>query len=66
MVLPKESSVLGYPAEESKPLVADHNSICKYGSRQDTSYVAVRNVLISLIEKAKKKGMLCLTFSRHV
>ncbi|KAH8178825.1 NACHT domain-containing protein [Sarocladium implicatum] len=56
MVLEKDSSVLGYPGEVSKPLYADHNSICKYQSRLDPCYVAVRDVLMDMIKKAKTKA----------
>jgi len=56
MVLEKDSSVLGYPGEISKPLDADHHGVCKYESRDDPSYVTVRNVLKSLVGSAKPKG----------
>ncbi|TLD06594.1 uncharacterized protein PgNI_08371 [Pyricularia grisea] len=52
MVLEKESSVLGYPGEISKPLTnADHHGVCKYSSPDDPNYVTVRNVLKSLFSK---------------
>ncbi|TLS23922.1 hypothetical protein PpBr36_08240 [Pyricularia pennisetigena] len=52
MVLEKESSVLGYPGEISKPLTnADHHGVCKYESPDDPNYVTVRNVLKSLFSK---------------
>ncbi|TLD28422.1 hypothetical protein PspLS_03370 [Pyricularia sp. CBS 133598] len=52
MVLEKESSVLGYPGEISKPLAnADHHGVCKYESPDDPNYVTVRNVLKSLFSK---------------
>ncbi|KAH0558952.1 hypothetical protein GP486_004423 [Trichoglossum hirsutum] len=53
MVLEKDSSVLGYPGEISKPLDADHHGVCKYESPGDPRYITVRNVLKSLVEKAK-------------
>ncbi|KFY19780.1 hypothetical protein V491_04219 [Pseudogymnoascus sp. VKM F-3775] len=53
MVLEKDSSVLGYPGEISKPLDADHHGVCKYESPEDPSYIAVRNVLKSLVGKSK-------------
>lgn len=56
MVLEKESSVLGYPGEISKALDADHNTICKYESRDDPRYISVRDVLKSLVRKAKPKA----------
>ncbi|KAK4097307.1 hypothetical protein N658DRAFT_500536 [Parathielavia hyrcaniae] len=53
MVLEKDSSVLGYPGEISKPLDADHHNVCKYASPSDPRYVTVRNVLKTLIGKVK-------------
>ncbi|KAL6808092.1 WD40 repeat-like protein [Trichoderma sp. SZMC 28015] len=55
MVLDKDSSVLGYPGEISKPLDADHNGICKYASPADPKYITVINVLKTLIGKGKSK-----------
>jgi hypothetical protein len=68
MVLEKDSSVLGYPGEISKPLDADHHGVCKYSSPSDPRYVAVRNVLRTLVENVKSSGefpLLCLFLSRR-
>ncbi|KAI4224789.1 MAG: hypothetical protein L6R40_008417 [Gallowayella cf. fulva] len=51
MVLEKDSSILGYPNEVSKPLEADHHNVCKYTSQQDPNYISVRNALTSLLRK---------------
>lgn len=51
MVLQKDSSILGYPGEISKPLDADHHDVCKYTSQQDPSYISVRNILRYLVGK---------------
>ncbi|KAL8861841.1 MAG: hypothetical protein Q9178_001710 [Gyalolechia marmorata] len=51
MVLEKDSSILGYPTEISKPLDADHHNVCKYTSPQDPNYISVRNALKSLLRK---------------
>lgn len=56
MVLEKESSVLGYPGEISKPLDADHNGVCKYNGPDDPRYITVRNALKNLVSKASHKG----------
>jgi hypothetical protein len=53
MVLEKESAVLGYPGEISKALDADHHGVCKYDSPDDPRYISVRNVLRTLVCKAK-------------
>lgn len=58
MVLEKDSSILGYPGEISKPLDADHHNVCKYTSQKDPNYVSVRNVLKSLIGKFGKRDSL--------
>lgn len=58
MVVEKDSSVLGYPGEISKPLDADHNGICKYESPSDPKYITVRNALKTLIGNEKSKGKL--------
>lgn len=55
MVLEKDSSVLGYPGEVSKALDADHHGVCKYENTQDPNYIAVRNVLKSLVSKIISK-----------
>lgn len=51
MVLEKDSSILGYPDEVSKPLDADHHNVCKYTSQQDPNYVSVRNALRSVLRR---------------
>ncbi len=58
MVLEKDSSILGYPGEISKPLDADHHNVCKYASQQDPNYISVRNVLKSLISRLRKPDFL--------
>ena len=57
MVLEKDSSILGYPGEISKPLDADHHNVCKYASQQDPNYISVRNVLKSLIGKFREPSL---------
>ena len=58
MVLEKDSSLLGYPGEVSKPLDADHNGICKYESRDDSRYRSVRDALKDLLRRSQKKCQL--------
>ncbi|KAI0427770.1 hypothetical protein F5Y09DRAFT_22307 [Xylaria sp. FL1042] len=48
MVLEKDSSILGYPGEISRPLQADHHDVCKFSSPVDSNYVAVRNAIKTL------------------
>ncbi len=55
MVLQKDSSILGYPGEISKPLDADHHDVCKYTSQQDPNYISVRNILKYLVEKYRSQ-----------
>ncbi|KAK3997916.1 hypothetical protein QBC44DRAFT_392249 [Cladorrhinum sp. PSN332] len=56
MVLEKDSSILGYPGEVSKPLDADHHGVCKFDSILDPRYIAVRNALLSVISKVVGKA----------
>lgn len=55
MVLQRDSSILGYPGEISKPLDADHHDVCKYISQQDPNYISVRNVLSYLVGKHRSQ-----------
>lgn len=55
MVLDKDSSMLGYPAEISRPLQADHHDVCKYSSPIDSNYVTVRNAIKSLVSMFRPK-----------
>ncbi|KAL7811058.1 hypothetical protein V8C26DRAFT_409080 [Trichoderma gracile] len=57
MVLEKDSSVLGYPAEISRPLQADHHDVCKYSSPVDSNYLSVRNALKSLVTAFRSKAI---------
>ncbi len=57
MVLQKDSSILGYPGEISKPLDADHHDVCKYTSQQDPNYISVRNILIYLVGKHRLQDL---------
>ncbi|KAB5522826.1 hypothetical protein GE09DRAFT_493848 [Coniochaeta sp. 2T2.1] len=56
MVLGKDSSMLGYPGEVSKPLDADHHDVCKFDSVSDPRYITVRNALLNVISKAVGKA----------
>ncbi|KAL8861621.1 MAG: hypothetical protein Q9178_002146 [Gyalolechia marmorata] len=55
MVLQKDSAILGYPQEISRPLHADHHGVCKYSSPEDANYVSVRNALGTLVEEIARK-----------
>ncbi len=57
MVLQKDSSILGYPGEISKPLDADHHDVCKYTSQQDPNYISVRNILKYLVGKHRSQDL---------
>jgi hypothetical protein len=57
VVLEKDSSVLGYPGEISTLVDGDYHGVCKHESPNDPRYITVRNVLKSLVGKAKRKGM---------
>ncbi len=57
LLVERDSSVLGYPGETSKSLVADHHGVCKYVSPQDPNYVHVRDCLSSLVKIIRRVGM---------
>ncbi|KAL8965919.1 MAG: hypothetical protein Q9183_003616, partial [Haloplaca sp. 2 TL-2023] len=54
MVLERNSSILGYPSEVSKPLNADHHNVCKFTSQQDPNYVSVRNALKYVLPRIRR------------
>lgn len=56
MVVEKESATLGYPKEISKALVADHHTVCKFDSIQDSNYISVRNALKTLVSSIRSAG----------
>ena len=55
MVLEKDSAILGYAKEISRPLDADHHSICKYSSPNDSNYLIIRNALSSLVKQFQSR-----------
>ncbi|KAI1307431.1 hypothetical protein F5Y03DRAFT_352235 [Xylaria venustula] len=55
MVLEKDSSVLGYPGEISRPLQADHHDVCKFSSPTDPNYIAVRNAIKTLVKQFRER-----------
>lgn len=57
IIVEKDSSVLGYPAEISRPLHADHRGVCKYSSPADVNYLSVRNALKSLVSTVRSKAI---------
>lgn len=54
----KESAVLGYPQEMATALIADHNQISKYRSRDDANYKSVKDALRNIVQRATAKGNL--------
>lgn len=56
MILKKDSAVLGYPGEGSKPLAADHHGVCKFASPEDAGYKSIRAALVSLIAGYSEEG----------
>jgi len=57
LILQKDSSILGYPDEISKPLEADHHDVCKFTSKEDANYVCVRDILQYLVAKARSPDL---------
>ena len=56
MVLEKDSAILGYPGEVSKPMMADHHDVCKYHSVEDPNYINIKNILKTIISRITKQG----------
>ncbi|OQE46137.1 hypothetical protein PENCOP_c001G06589 [Penicillium coprophilum] len=56
MVVEKDSATLGYPKEISKALAADHHTVCKFDSTQDSNYISVRNALKTLVSSIRSAG----------
>lgn len=56
MILEKDSAILGYPGEISKPMKADHHNVCKYASPQDSNYIAIRDILKTLVDRVRVLG----------
>ncbi|KAL1878117.1 hypothetical protein VTK73DRAFT_7997 [Phialemonium thermophilum] len=49
IILDGESSKLGYPAETSRALNADHHNVCKFDGQQDPNYLVVVGALKALV-----------------
>ena len=56
MVVDKTSATLGYPDEISTSLNADHHTVCKFDSTQDSNYISVRNALKTLVTTIRTAG----------
>ncbi|KAK1238854.1 hypothetical protein MKX08_005915 [Trichoderma sp. CBMAI-0020] len=47
LIVNPESAVLGYREEKQIPMTADHRSICKFDTPEDSNYALLRNALAS-------------------
>jgi WD40 repeat protein/pimeloyl-ACP methyl ester carboxylesterase len=61
MILERQSSILGYGEEISRPLEADHHEVCKYSSMDDPNYIAVRNALMAIVQDLRIRGTHAIT-----
>lgn len=52
----KASATLGYPDEITRSLNADHHTVCKFDSIQDSNYISVRNALKTLVTTIRLTG----------
>jgi WD40 repeat protein len=50
IVVPKDSATLGYANENTMYLNANHREVCKFSSKEDANYIAIRNSLASALE----------------
>lgn len=56
-IVEKESAVLEYKNETSKPLDADHHGLSKFRNPDDPNYRNVRNILRVLVKRVKERSM---------
>ncbi|TGO27826.1 hypothetical protein BPAE_0036g00370 [Botrytis paeoniae] len=49
LVVERDLAIMGYANERRDYLYADHRNVCKYDSRNDPNYLAVRNALVSTL-----------------
>lgn len=49
LIVDPESAVLGYLGEKQIPMTADHRSICKFDTPQDSNYILLRDALASTV-----------------
>ncbi|KAI0205358.1 hypothetical protein F4808DRAFT_411405 [Astrocystis sublimbata] len=49
MILEKQSALLGYENETTKPLNANHHDVCKFTSSDDPNYRSIRDALRSVV-----------------
>jgi WD40 repeat protein/pimeloyl-ACP methyl ester carboxylesterase len=54
IIVERDSAVLGYGSERSQPLNADHRSVCKFESPEESDFVTVRNALVTAVEDVLK------------
>ncbi|KAL1988851.1 hypothetical protein VTN96DRAFT_7735 [Rasamsonia emersonii] len=55
MILTKDTATLGYPQEVSRNLNANHHDVCKYSGPDDPNYIAVLNMMKSLVAQFRLK-----------
>ncbi|PCD29344.1 hypothetical protein AU210_011882 [Fusarium oxysporum f. sp. radicis-cucumerinum] len=51
LIVDPESAVLGYRGEKQIPMTADHRSVCKFDTPQDSNYLLLRDSLASTVSK---------------
>lgn len=51
LIVDPESAVLGYREEKQIPMTADHRSICKFDTPEDSNYALLRNALAATVSK---------------
>jgi WD40 repeat protein/pimeloyl-ACP methyl ester carboxylesterase len=50
IIVERDSAVLGYGTERSQPLNADHRSVCKFETPEESNFVTIRNALVTAVE----------------
>ena len=57
LIVDPDSATLGYREEKQMPMNADHRSICKFETSNDSNYVSLRNALASTVEAISNLGL---------
>jgi hypothetical protein len=50
LIVEKDSASIGFKHERILPLNANHRTVCKFDSIQDSNYIKVKNALASIVE----------------
>ena len=61
LIVDRSSAILGYKREVAIALNADHRGVSKFNNREDPNYIAVRDVLATIVRDISDQGKSSLT-----